>query len=93
MMQIQELLSKKWKKLRLSSGKLRTLMAVLILLFLVIWLTSCATPTAPRDPRLTEPCKMIEPEENPTYRQLIIVLIDQWQAVGECNSRLKILRN
>lgn len=74
----------------------QTILVASILCFLLISLTSCAGPTAvtiaPPDPRLTVPCDKPPLPERITPRRLGQVLVDNAQAVDDCNTRLKILR-
>lgn len=58
-------------------------------------LSSCAAPTvtlSTPDPRLTVPCEKPALPERITPRRLGTLLVEQWQTVDECNSRLRILK-
>ena len=71
------------------------LVASMLCLMALLLLSSCATPTAivaPPDPRLTVPCEKPPLPERITPRRLGTLLVEQWQSVDECNTRINLLR-
>ncbi len=70
---------------------MKTLAAILVLLFL----SGCVTQTTQdRDPRLTEDCPLVPlPEGDITIIDVELTLLDQWTQVVGCTDRFRQLRN
>jgi len=70
---------------------MKTLAAVLVLLFL----SGCVTQTTQdRDPRLTVDCKKVPlPEGDVSTIDVETTLLDQWVVVMGCTDRFRQLRN
>jgi len=70
---------------------MKTLAAILVLLFL----SGCVTQTTQdRDPRLTVDCPLVPlPEGDVTSVDIGLTLLDQWVVVMGCTDRFRQLRN